>query len=155
MAAVLPESMDKLDPQDTSGSLRTMEQYIRYMAERIDFAVRGMNRNISSAGVSSLVLYNALVELSGSLSSMRGTLNQLSGSVTETQEQVAEMVGLEPATISRIERGVKGLSIDSLLVLSEVYEISTDYILKGDKTTTPSDALLNELSALVQKYKSI
>lgn len=89
MAAVLPESMDKLDPRDTSGSLRTMEQYIRYMAERIDFAVRGMNRNISSAGVSSLVLYNALVELSGSLSSMRGTLNQLSGSVTETQEQVA------------------------------------------------------------------
>ena len=89
MAAVLPESMDKLDPQDTSGSLRTMEQYIRYMAERIDFAVRGMNRNISSAGVSSLVLYNALVELSGSLSSMRGTLNQLSGSGTETQEQRA------------------------------------------------------------------
>ena len=73
----------------------------------------------------------------------------------KTQEQVAEMVGLEPATISRIERGVKGLSIDSLLVLSEVYGVSTDYILKGDKTATPSDALLNELSALVQKYKSI
>ena len=64
---------------------------IRYMAERIDFAVRGMNRNISSAGVSSLVLYNALVELSGSLSSMRGTLNQLSGSVTETQEAVTAL----------------------------------------------------------------
>lgn len=34
----------------------------------------------------------------------------------KTQEQVAEAVGLEPGTISRIERGVKGMAIDSLLM---------------------------------------
>ena len=72
-----------------------------------------------------------------------------------TQEQVAEAVGLEPGTISRIERGVKGMSIDSLLMFSEIYGVSTDYILKGDETMTPSDALLEELGALVQKYKSL
>lgn len=33
--------------------------------------------------------------------------------------------------------------------------VSTDYILKGDKTVAPSDALLEELGALVQKYKSL
>ena len=49
----------------------------------------------------------------------------------ETQEQVAEAVGLEPGTISRIERGAKGMSIDSLLMFSEIYGVSTDYILKG------------------------
>ena len=73
----------------------------------------------------------------------------------KTQEQVAEAVGLEPGTISRIERGAKGMSIDSLLMFSEIYGVSTDYILKGDETTTPSDALLEELGALVQKYKSL
>ena len=73
----------------------------------------------------------------------------------KTQEQVAEAVGLEPGTISRIERGVKGMSIDSLLMFSEIYGVSTDYILKGDETMTPSDALLEELGALVQKYKSL
>ena len=66
----------------------------------------------------------------------------------KTQEQVAETVGLEPGTISRIERGVKGMSIDSLLMFSEIYGVSTDYILKGDKAVTPSDALLEELGAL-------
>ena len=73
----------------------------------------------------------------------------------KTQEQVAEAVGLEPGTISRIERGAKGMSIDSLLMFSEIYGVSTDYILKGDETMTPSDALLEELGALVQKYKSL
>ena len=52
----------------------------------------------------------------------------------KTQEQVAEAVGLEPGTISRIERGAKGMSIDSLLMFSEIYRVSTDYILKGNKT---------------------
>ena len=73
----------------------------------------------------------------------------------ETQEQVAEAVGLEPGTISRIERGAKEMSIDSLLMFSEIYRVSTDYILKGDQPVTSSDALLEELGALVQKYKSL
>ena len=47
------------------------------------------------------------------------------------------------------------MSIDSLLMFSEIYGVSTDYILKGDETMTPSDALLEELEALVQKYKSL
>ena len=47
------------------------------------------------------------------------------------------------------------MSIDSLLMFSEIYGVSTDYILKGDETTTPSDALLEELGALVQKYRSL
>ena len=47
------------------------------------------------------------------------------------------------------------MSIDLLLIFSEIYGVSTDYILKGDKSVAPSDALLEELGALVQKYKSI
>ena len=81
-------------------------------------------------------------------------LKELRKQAGKTQEQ-AEAVGLEPGTISRIERGVKGMSIDSLLMFSEIYGVSTDYILKGDETMTPSDALLEELEALVQKYKSL
>lgn len=82
-------------------------------------------------------------------------LKALRKQAEKTQEQVAEAVGLEPGTISRIERGVKGMSIDSLLMFSEIYGVSTDYILKGDQPVTSSDALLEELGALVQKYKSL
>ena len=75
-------------------------------------------------------------------------LKKLRKQAGKTQEQIAEAVGLEPGTISRIERGVKGMSIDSLLMFSEIYGVSTDYILKGDKTVASSDALLEELGAL-------
>ena len=82
-------------------------------------------------------------------------LKELRKQAGKTQEQVAEAVGLEPGTISRIERGAKGMSIDSLLMFSEIYGVSTDYILKGDKTVASSDELLEELGALVQKYRNM
>lgn len=82
-------------------------------------------------------------------------LKELRKQAGKTQEQIAEAVGLESGTISRIERGAKGMSIDSLLMFSEIYGVSTDYIMKGDKTVASSDALLEELRALVRKYKSL
>ena len=82
-------------------------------------------------------------------------LKTLRKQAEKTQEQVAEAVGLEPGTISRIERGAKGMSIDSLLMFSEIYGVSTDYIMKGDNTMTPSDKILEEMVALVKKYKSL
>lgn len=81
-------------------------------------------------------------------------LKTLRKQAEKTQEQAAEAVGLEPGTISRIERGVKGMSIDSLLMFSEIYGVSTDFILKGNQIVTSSDTLLEELGALVQKYRS-
>lgn len=82
-------------------------------------------------------------------------LKALRKQAEKTQEQVAEAVGLEPGTISRIERGMKGMSIDSLLMFSEIYGVSMDFILKGNQMVTSSDTLLEELGALVQKYKNM
>ena len=82
-------------------------------------------------------------------------LKTLRKQAEKTQEQVAEAVGLEPGTISRIERGVKGMSIDSLLMFSEIYGVSMDFILKGNQMVTSSDTLLEEMGALVQKYKNM
>ena len=52
--AVFPESMNKLDVNDTTGSFNRIENYIRYMTERVEFAMRNMTRNVSDAGVSSV-----------------------------------------------------------------------------------------------------
>ena len=45
---ILPESMDKLDLNDTRASLSTIESYIRYMAERLDFVVSVQNKTITA-----------------------------------------------------------------------------------------------------------
>lgn len=47
-----------------------------------------------------------------------------------TQGQLAERAELSNAYISRVERGEKGLSVASLLRLSEALDVSCDAILK-------------------------
>ena len=37
MARIFPEDMDRLDPNNVAQSLRTIEDYIRYITERVEF----------------------------------------------------------------------------------------------------------------------
>lgn len=46
-----------------------------------------------------------------------------------TQEQLAEVCDLSTAHIGHIERGTRALSIESLITISEVLDVSTDYLL--------------------------
>lgn len=38
MARIFPEDMDRLDPNNIAQSLRTIEDYIRYITERVEFS---------------------------------------------------------------------------------------------------------------------
>ena len=46
--SVLPESMAALPREDVGRSLKMLEDYVRYMGERMEFSVSGLNK--SSAG---------------------------------------------------------------------------------------------------------
>lgn len=46
-----------------------------------------------------------------------------------TQEQLAEACNLSAAHIGHIERGTRALSIESLLTLADILDVSTDYLL--------------------------
>ena len=46
-----------------------------------------------------------------------------------TQEQLAEACDLSTAHIGHIERGTRALSIESLITISQVLNVSTDYLL--------------------------
>lgn len=81
MAAVFPESMDRLDPGDVAGSLRTVENYIRYMGERTQFAMAGVTRSVEGAGVSS-------AEIAGQLEALRNDLSALASAVNLTTGEI-------------------------------------------------------------------
>jgi transcriptional regulator with XRE-family HTH domain len=49
-----------------------------------------------------------------------------------TQEELAQMVGVEKQHISRIERGARACSIDLLVILASTLHVSTDYLLMGE-----------------------
>lgn len=44
--AVLPESMAQLPREDVGKSLKVLEDYVRYMSERMEFSVSGLNKNV-------------------------------------------------------------------------------------------------------------
>ena len=68
-----------------------------------------------------------------------------------TQNQVAEITGLEPRHISQIERGLSKGSIDTLLKLCNAYTITPDTILYDllDETTK------NYISVYEEEFKKL
>lgn len=48
-----------------------------------------------------------------------------------TQTEIANKLNISQITYSQYERGVRGIPIEIILKLSELYRVTTDYILKG------------------------
>ena len=68
-----------------------------------------------------------------------------------TQNQVAELTGLEPRHISQIERGLSKGSIDTLLKLCDSYHITPDIILYD----LLSEETKKEISIYEEKFKKL
>lgn len=89
--AVFPESMNKLDVNDVPGSLGRIENYIRYMTERVEFSMRNMTRNVSEAGVSSVEILLLMQEMAGDVSTLSSAVNGMTGDITALNHRVTEM----------------------------------------------------------------
>lgn len=68
-----------------------------------------------------------------------------------TQNQVAELIGLEPRHISQIERGLSKGSIDTLIKLCNAYSITPDIILYY----LLDDSVKNSVSIYDEKFKKL
>lgn len=68
-----------------------------------------------------------------------------------TQNQVAELTGLEPRHISQIERGMSKGSIDTLIKLCNAYKITPDIILYD----LLDDSVKNSVSIYEEKFKKL
>ena len=75
--------------------------------------------------------------------------------LTLTQEQLAEMMNVSIQMVSNLERGNKAIRIDNLIRLSEILDISTDYILTGKETTEDLDSLASRIAQLPQKDRKM
>ena len=60
-----------------------------------------------------------------------------------SQQGLAEVLGLTQTAISGIESGLRGTTIEKLILLAQFFEVSTDYLLgrtKGKSKAPPSSA---------------
>ena len=65
-----------------------------------------------------------------------------------TQEVLSEIIMMSSKNLSCLERGTTGLSLSTLVALSRVLEVSTDYILFGNdsaKLNNTATLLLSKL----------
>lgn len=81
--AVFPESMNRLDAQNVPKSLEIVENYIRYMTERMEFSTSKMTKSVNSAGVSSVALLQLVQDVGSAVSVLQSTVNGMTGAMTE------------------------------------------------------------------------
>ena len=72
-----------------------------------------------------------------------------------TQEQLAEMMNVSIQMVSTLERGNKAIRIDNLINLSQILDISTDYILTGKETAGDNQALTARITQLPDRDRKI
>ena len=74
-----------------SVSFTILQNYIRYMGERIEFSMRNVTKNVSEAGISSAELYLLVKELRDSLAALQSTVGGLAGSITSLQGSLSSL----------------------------------------------------------------
>ena len=73
-----------------------------------------------------------------------------------TQEQLASKLNINTDSLGKIERGIKGVSIDLLIELAVFFGVSLDYIILGrkmqvDVTKQSLDSIIKQLVDLEKK----
>ncbi|MGN0382708.1 MAG: helix-turn-helix domain-containing protein [Eubacterium sp.] len=73
-----------------------------------------------------------------------------------TQEQLAEQIDVTPQMISTAELGKKAMRSENILKLSNVLNISCDYILKGYISNADIDLILEKARDInIEEYEKI
>ena len=80
--AVFPESMNRLNREDVSGSLGIIENYIRYITERVEFSNKNMTRTVSAAGTSSVEILQHVLDLANAVAIIQSTVSGMVGDIT-------------------------------------------------------------------------
>lgn len=74
-----------------------------------------------------------------------------------TQEQFAEKIGVSTRQVRAFESGENGTSIDVLVAVAELFEVSLDYLVMGKPALTDAKrrltAMLQELSEMVESIQ--
>ena len=70
-----------------------------------------------------------------------------------SQEKLAEMINVSPHYIYEIERGMKSMSLETLINLATATKLSTDYILFGNHNNDAA-TLSEQLNEMTEEQRS-
>jgi len=82
-------------------------------------------------------------------------IQQLRKGKNITQEQLAEKLFLNSRSISKWERGENLPDIENIKKLSEIFEVSQEEIMNGERKKTKKEKIKEKLKSFLKKYKLI
>ena len=88
-----------------------------------------------------------MVNVAMNLVEIGGRIKVYRKNIGISQEKLAEMIFVSPHYIYEIERGMKAMSLETLINMSAALNLSTDYILFGDQVNN-SISLSEQLNNL-------
>ena len=68
----------------------------------------------------------------------------------KTQSEIADALSISLETVSKIERGKRGMSVDLLSAFSDYFNVSMDYIAKGNGIQDKAETIL-EVNSLLER----
>lgn len=89
--AVFPETMNKLDPNNPADAITTLENYIGYMRERVEFSMKNTMRTAEASGVTNSAVLLMISSLSNALSALQSTVNQQGGELNSMKASLADL----------------------------------------------------------------
>lgn len=99
---VFPENLNELPKGNPEEALRMVEQYIKYMCQRTDWAMGNVTKNVSRAGVSSAEMYILLTALQNTVSALQSTVNSQSASISALTQTVNTLGNDQTALAGRV-----------------------------------------------------
>ena len=107
---VFPESINAIPKSDPEEAFRIIEDYIRYMCQRTDWAISNVGKTVSAAGVSSTETYMLLQTLQNTVSALQSTVNSQGSSKMESKYTALELrVGETEKKYAALEQRVTAL----------------------------------------------
>lgn len=88
---VFPESINTIPKSDPENAFRIIEDYIRYMCQRTDWAISNVGKTVSAAGVSSTETYMLLQTLQNTVSALQSTVNSQGSSISALLQSVTTL----------------------------------------------------------------
>ena len=88
---VFPESINAIPKSDPENAFRIIENYIRYMCQRTDWAISNVGKTVSAAGVSSTETYMLLQTLQNTVSALQSTVNSQGSSISALLQSVTTL----------------------------------------------------------------
>lgn len=88
---VFPESINAIPKSDPEDAFRIIENYIRYMCQRTDWAISNVGKTVSAAGVSSTETYMLLQTLQNTVSALQSTVNSQGSSISALLQSVTTL----------------------------------------------------------------